>query len=51
MLNVYMQEVSGNVGLKVKGFNQNAGNNSYTIWLDFDITGGVFLHWIYAKIS
>ena len=51
MLNVYMQEVTGNVRLKVKGFNQNSGNNSYTIWLDFDITGAVFLHWIYAKIG
>ena len=50
MLNVYMQEVPGNVGLKVKGFNQNDGNNSYTIWLDFDINDNVFLHWVYTKL-
>lgn len=55
MLAVYMQEVSGNVGLMLKGFNQNAGDASrnvqgYTVWVDFTINDYVYLHWIYAKI-
>ena len=55
MLAVYMQEVSGNVGLMLKGFNQNAGDTSrnvqgYTVWADFTINDYVYLHWIYAKI-
>ena len=50
MLAVYMQEVSGNVGLMVKGFNQNAGAGGYTVWLDFTINDNVFMHWIYVKV-
>ena len=55
MLAVYMQEVSGNVCLMLKGFNQNAGDTSrnvqgYTVWADFTINDYVYLHWIYAKI-
>ena len=50
MLAVYMQEVSGNVKLRCKGFNKNAGTGGYTVWLDFPINGNVFMHWIYAKI-
>ena len=51
MLAVYMQEVSGNVGLMLKGFNKNAGSGGYTIWADFTINDNVYLHWIYAKVS
>ena len=50
MLAVYMQEVSGNVKLRCKGFNKNAGTGGYTVWLDFPINGNVFMHWIYAKL-
>ncbi len=50
MLAVYMQEVSGNVKLRCKGFNKNAGTGGYTVWLDFAINSNVFMHWIYAKI-
>ena len=53
MLAVYMQEVSGNAGLMVKGFNQNAGTGGYTgytVWLDFTINDNVFMHWIYLKV-
>ena len=50
MLAVYMQEVSGNVGLMLKGFNKNAGSGGYTVWTDFTINDNVYLHWIYAKI-
>ena len=51
MLAVYMQEVSGNVGLMLKGFNKNAGSGGYTVWADFTINDNVYLHWIYAKAS
>lgn len=50
MLAVYMQEVSGNVKLRCKGFNKNAGTGGYTVWLDFTINSNVFMHWIYAKL-
>lgn len=50
MLAVYMQEVSGNVKLRCKGFNKNAGTGGYTVWLDFPINDNVFMHWIYAKL-
>lgn len=50
MLAVYMQEVSDNAGLMVKGFNQNAGAGGYTVWLDFTINDNVFMHWIYVAL-
>lgn len=50
MLAIYMQEVSSNVGLILKGFNKNSGAGGYTVWTDFTINDYAYLHWIYAKI-
>lgn len=50
LLTAYMQEVSGNVSLRLGGFNQNSGTG-YTVWVDWDINDSIYLHWIYAKVS
>ncbi|WP_143276524.1 hypothetical protein [Blautia sp. An81] len=49
LLAAYMQEVSGNVGLRLGGFNQSS-DTGYTAWVDWDINDYIFLHWIYAKL-
>lgn len=49
LLAAYMQEVSGNVGLRLGGFNQSS-DTGYTAWVDWDINDHIFLHWIYAKL-
>lgn len=50
LLAAYMQEVPGNVGLRLGGFNQSS-STGYTAWVDWDINDSIFLHWIYAKVS
>lgn len=50
LLTAYMQEVSGNVSLRLGGFNQSS-DTGYTVWVDWDINGSIYLHWIYAKVS
>ena len=49
LLAAYMQEVSGNVGLRLGGFNQSS-DTGYTAWVDWDINDYIFLRWIYAKL-
>ena len=49
LLAAYMQEASGNVGLRLGGFNQSS-DTGYTAWVDWDINDYIFLHWIYAKL-
>ena len=50
LLAAYMQEVSGNVSLRLGGFNQSS-STGYTAWVDWDINDSIYLHWIYAKVS
>lgn len=50
LLAAYMQEVSGNVSLRLGGFNQSS-STGYTVWVDWDINDSIYLHWIYAKVS
>ena len=49
LLAAYMQEVSGNVGLRLGGFNQSSATG-YTAWVDFNINDYIYMHWIYVKI-
>ena len=50
LLAAYMQEVPGNVSLRLGGFNQSSGTG-YTAWVDFNINDNIFLHWIYVKVN